>query len=94
MAGEAKDYNVPCGQLPRTFIEMLAACLVISGGTVYVNAIPASGECAGLTDFWTCANNGNMNDETAEAALVANAFGVDACGHLGLKIFGSFTVPQ
>lgn len=88
----ATDYSLPCGQLPRSFIEMVAACLVNSGGTTYINMIPSNGSCSGLTDFWTCANNGNMNAETAEAALIANAFGIDACGHIGLKIFADFGI--
>ena len=92
MPGQITDYSVPCGQLPKTFIEMLAACMVVSGGVVRLNLIPTAGVCTGLTDFWTCANNGNMNAETAEAALVANVFGVDACGHLGLKVFAEAVI--
>ena len=79
MAAAAED----CGKLPLTLIQALAACLVTSSGTTYVNTIEAAGACDGLTSFWTCANNGT----DPESAIVANAFALDECGNLAIKIY-------
>jgi hypothetical protein len=88
------DLTIPCGTLGLSLVRMLAASMVKYNGITRLNLIPVNGDCETLTDFWTCVNNGNMNDETAEAALVANAFGVDSCGRLGLKVFADWGLFQ
>ena len=52
--------------------------------------IPQFGYCDNITSYWTCANNGDMNDEIAERALVEHAFALDECGNLGLKVFVNY----
>lgn len=86
------DYSTPCGSMRPSFIRALAATLIrytCSQNTdqVRVNVIPQWGYCESLTSYWTCTNNGDMSDEVAERAIVENAFALDECGNLGLKIF-------
>lgn len=81
------DYSTACGEMPRTFIEMLADCLVTNvddaGHThVMVNVLPTQNNCDDLGDFWTCA----IGHIDPERAVVENAFALDECGRLGLKI--------
>ena len=72
-----------CGKLPLTLLQALSACLVTSGSTVYLNAIEATGTCDDLTSFWTCDNNGL----DLERAIVENAFTLDDCGNMAIKIY-------
>ena len=77
------DYSTACGELPQTFLQMLANSLVTYDGHVHLNLIVSLDNCDDLTDFWTCANQ-NLDPERA---LVENAFALDECGRLGLKVF-------
>ena len=77
------DYSTACGQLPQSFIEMLANSIVKYDGHYMLNLLPCTDNCDDLSDFWTCANNGTE----PERALVENLFALDGCGRLGLKIF-------
>lgn len=86
------DYSTACGAAPMSFIQMLAATLVkytcdANTDQVRLNMIPVSGYCDTLTSYWDCDNNGDVSEEGSERALVENAFALDACGNLGLKIF-------
>jgi hypothetical protein len=82
--------------MPMTFIQMLANCLVLYScdeshpDQVRLNLIPAWGYCDNVTSFWTCDNNGI----DPERALVENAFALDECGNLGLKVFVSYGAQQ
>ena len=87
------DFSTNCGDLRLSFIRMLAACIVgypcdLAGNIQYrVNMLPVTDNCDDLTPFWTCNNNGGMNDEVAERALVENTFALDDCGNLAWKVF-------
>jgi hypothetical protein len=89
------DYSVPCGSVAPSFIQMLASCLIrytCSANTdqVRLNLIPQWGYCDNITSYWTCTNNGDVGDTGAERALVENAFALDECGNLGLKVFVNY----
>lgn len=77
------DYHTPCNAIPKTFIELLAQCIVSYSGHYYINLAPVSNNCDDLSAFWTCSNN----HIEPERALVENVFAVDACGNLALKVF-------
>lgn len=85
------DYSTECGAAPMTFMQMLAATLITATcnevDQVRVNVIPQFGYCDDITSYWTCNNNGDVSDEGAERALVENAFALDECGNLGLKVY-------
>lgn len=94
------DYSPPCGTLPLSFVQMLAACMVnyigcdIQGTPhTFLNLIPVSYYCDDLQDFWTCARQG-PNDDEALAAMAANLFALDDCGRLGLKVFWNYGEAQ
>lgn len=78
-----EDYHTECTEQPESFIELLARCLVIYDGVVYLNILAVTGYCDDLIAFWTC-NNGHIEPERA---LVENVFAVDDCGNLALKLF-------
>lgn len=77
------DYHTECEDLPESFYELLARCIVLYDGHYYINTASVTGYCDDYHDFWTCANN----HIEPERALVENVFTVDACGNLALKIF-------
>lgn len=86
------DYSTPCGNMPLSFIQMLAGTLFVydsdhddDGDVVVLNQICFSDGCDHLLPFWNCNNNG----VEPERALVENAFALDACGNLALKIYCS-----
>jgi hypothetical protein len=79
------DYHTECVELPQTFYQLLARCLVVYDSHVYINTATVTGYCDDLHDFWTCANN----HIDPERALVENVFAVDDCGILALKIFNN-----
>ena len=94
------DYSTTCGNLRLSFIQMLANCLVritcdeTHVDQVRVNMIPQWGYCDSLVSFWTCTNNGDVSTEGAERALVENAFALDECGNLGLKVYVNYGSGQ
>lgn len=79
------DYHTECNDMPLSFYQLLAMCLVTYDGHVYINSASVAGYCDDLHDFWTCANN----HIDPERALVENVFATDACGNLALKIFAN-----
>jgi hypothetical protein len=79
------DYHTECTELPETFYELLARCIVLYDGHYYINCAFVSGYCDSLYDFWTCANN----HIDPERALVENVFATDSCGNLALKLFNN-----
>lgn len=86
------DYSTACGAAPMTFMQMLASTLIKSTcdentDQVRVNVIPQFGYCDGISTYWDCNNNGDVSSEGAERAVVENAFALDECGNLGLKVF-------
>jgi len=77
------DYHTECAELPETFYELLARCIVLYDGHYYLNLSYVSSNCDDLKAFWTCANN----HIEPERALVENVFALDECGNLALKVF-------
>lgn len=79
-----------------TFFQMLASTLIKvtcdeNTDQVRLNLIPQFGYCDHITSFWTCDNN----SIPPERALVENAFALDECGNLGLKVYVNYgTGPQ
>jgi len=86
------DYSTACGSMPMSFIQMLAACLVSIDcdddhqDQKRLNLLPQFGYCDNLVSFWTCDNNGI----DPERAIVENAFALDECGNLGLKVYVNY----
>jgi hypothetical protein len=88
------DYAPECGALPMTFFQMLANCLIntticnLQGDPrTFINTTFVTYYCDDITSFWDCDNNAQMLDP--ERALVENAFALDECGHLSIKIFAN-----
>jgi len=82
------DYSTECGAVPLSFFQMLANTLVRATcdqreDQVRINVIPQFGYCDDLTSFWDC----DIQNLDPERALVENAFALDECGNLGLKIY-------
>ena len=83
------DYAIPCGDLPESFLKMLANCIITYNGHQHLNLIYNTGYCSDMTDYWTCSNNGDMSPQFIETTLVANLFALDECGRLGLKVIAN-----
>ena len=79
------DYNTQCTELPQTFIQLLARCIVSYDGHYRLNIASVTGYCDDLHDFWTCA----INHIDPERALVENIFATDSCGNLAIKWFNN-----
>ncbi|MEN6569058.1 MAG: hypothetical protein ABFC18_03495 [Rikenellaceae bacterium] len=77
------DYNTECTQLPQTFMQLLARCIVLYDGHYYLNVAVVTNYCDDLSDFWTC----SINHIDPERALAENVFATDSCGNLALKLF-------
>jgi len=82
-ASTMTDYHTPCGDMPESFYELLARCIVLYDGHYYINVAYVSGNCDDLVDFPTCA----INHIEPERALAENVFATDACGNLALKMY-------
>lgn len=78
------DYG-DCGELPLTFLQMLARTIVLYNGHYRLNAVFDGDECTAITPLLTCANN----EIDAERMLVQNLFATDDCGHVLIKLFSS-----
>lgn len=78
------DYG-DCGELPPTFLQMLAKTIVLYDGHYRLNAVFDGGECNSITSLLSCANN----EIEAERMLVQNLFATDDCGHVLIKLFTS-----
>lgn len=79
------DYHTSCGELPQSFIQLLARCIVLYDGHYRLNIASVTGYCDDLHDFWTCA----LNHIEPERALVENIFATDSCGNLAIKWFNN-----
>lgn len=79
------DYHTECNDMPQSFYQLLARCIVTYEGHTYLNVAYVVGSCDNLSDFWTC-NNGHI---PPERALVENVFAIDECNNLVLKIYYS-----
>jgi hypothetical protein len=82
-ASTMTDYNTQCTELPQTFMQLLARCIVLYDGHYRLNIAVVTGYCDDLSDFWTCA----INHIDPERALVENIFATDSCGNLAIKWF-------
>lgn len=78
------DYS-ECGEMPKTFIEMLARTIVTYSGSNRVNAIIDAEACTEVTQLLDC----SVNAIESERLLVSNVFAVDDCGRLLVKIFAN-----
>ncbi|HEY5139285.1 MAG TPA: hypothetical protein VIJ25_08225 [Methylococcales bacterium] len=78
-----EDYSV-CGEVPKTFLEMLARCIVTYAGHARINAHIDTNVCTSLEDLLSC-----PNDIEAERMLVANLFAVDDCDKQLIKLFAN-----
>lgn len=84
------EYSTACGDLPLSFVQMLANCIVgyqdIAGVTHYrINATVWSANCSALTDLVDC----DISHIESERLLVENLFAMDECGRLTIKVFNN-----
>jgi len=77
------DFAPDCGFEKQSLVQMLANCLIVHEGHVYLNLIPRADYCDDITSFIDCDNN----HIDPEDLITGNAFALDECGHLGLKVF-------
>lgn len=75
------DYE-ECGEVPLTFFQMLARCIVVYSDVARLNSVIASAACTELTQLLDC----SVNNVEAERLLVANLFAVDSCGNMLIKL--------
>ena len=75
------DYS-ECGEMPQSFLQMLARCIVEYSDSYKINAVIDSSACTGLTQLLDC----NVNAIESERLLVQNVFAVDDCDRLLIKI--------
>jgi hypothetical protein len=74
--------NDNCGVMPPTFMEALASCIVKnSNGDKYLNVICYNDDCQDMSSGVDCGEHVDP-----ENFVVANAFGVDSCGNMALKL--------
>lgn len=78
------DYE-ECGEMPQTFIQMLARCIVTYNSSNKINVVTKTDNCDTLEDLIDCITN---NIES-ERLLVKNLFALDECGYMCLKIFSN-----
>ena len=84
------DYHTECVDMPETFYELLARCIVLYSGHYYLNVTVVPGYCDDIIDFWDCA----INHIEPERALAENVFAEDSCGNLALKIFSNAGIKR
>lgn len=75
-----EDY-VECGEIPQTFLQLLARCIISTGGVTMLNMIIDTSDCESLTPLLDC----DVNQYEAERLLVTHLFATDDCGNLLLK---------
>lgn len=78
------DYS-ECGEIPKSFIEMLARTIVTYSGSNRINAVIDTDACTEVTALLDC----SINAIESERLLVANVFAVDDCGRLLIKFFAN-----
>ena len=76
------DYS-ECGEVPQSFIQMLARTIVVYGGVTKINAVIDHGSCSELDALLDCTTNAIES----ERLLVENVFAVDDCDRLLIKLF-------
>jgi hypothetical protein len=78
------DYS-ECGEVPQTFIQLLARTIVTYATLNRLNAVVDSGACESLTALLNC----TTNQIEAERLLVTNVFAVDDCDRFLIKFFAN-----
>lgn len=78
------DYG-ECGEMPLSFLQMLARCIVELNDHYRINAVFDGDECTEITSLLDCATN----QLESERLLVNNLFAVDDCGRLLIKLFSN-----
>jgi hypothetical protein len=72
-----------CGQMPVSFLEMLASTLKKDEeGNTFFNVICYEVDCADMDPILECGEPIN----NLEAYIVKNGFGVDTCGNPAIKL--------
>lgn len=85
------DYSTKCrGDAPLNLLQMLASCIVgyhdIAGLLHYrLNGLESAGPCTALSNFLKC----SKSHIDPERQLVENAFYLDNCSRLGIKVFSN-----
>lgn len=79
-----EDYS-ECGEMPKSFIELLARTIKTYSATNRINAVIDTAACTQLTSVLDC----TVNEIEAERVLVANLFAVDDCGNFLIKLFNN-----
>lgn len=78
------DYS-ECGEMPQSFIQMLARTIVEYADHYKINSILDTAKCTSVTPLLNC----TTNQIESERLLVANVFAVDDCDRLLIKFFYS-----
>lgn len=78
------DYS-NCGEVPKTFIELLSRCIKTYSASNKLNTIIDSAACTEVTALLTCVTN----QTEAERLLVTHLFAVDDCDHMAIKMFAN-----
>lgn len=78
------DYS-ECGEVPQTFIQMLARCIITYNSVNKLNIVTQTEACDTLVDLLDC----STNNIESERLLVENLFATDECGYLAMKIFSN-----
>lgn len=78
------DYG-DCGEVPQSFIQLLARCIVTYSGGNKINAVIDTDACTEITQLLDC----DVNNIEAERLLVTNLFATDDCGNLLIKLFAN-----
>ena len=79
-----EDYE-ECGEVPLTFIEMLARCIYTYNTVNKINAVIDTGACTAFTQLLDC----SLNNIESERLLVANVFAKDDCDNFLIKFFAN-----
>ena len=74
-----------CGEIPKTFIELLAHTIVTYAEGDKINAVIETAECEEIEALLDC----DVNDIEAERMLVTNLFATDDCGHFLIRLFAN-----
>lgn len=78
------DYS-ECGEVPKSFIEMLARTIVNYSNANRINAVIDTDACTEITALLNCI----ANNIESERLLVTNVFAVDDCDRLLIKFFAN-----
>jgi hypothetical protein len=78
------DYS-ECGEVPQSFIQLLARTIVEFNDVNKINAVIDTGACANITALLNC----STNNIESERLLVTNVFAVDDCERLLIKFFAN-----